>query len=372
MRVLLILTDGYGCPGGIARVNLDLIDSFCADTSVSKVVALARRTHARPEPINPKLDYDERASRGNLCFVTSLLRRVLVEGRYDLVVCTHLHLQPVAWLSARLCGAPSVLFFHGIEAWAVPRQALRRLAAKGADWYVAATALTLDRARRWLTIPDTRRIVAPFGVDLTRYVPGTVSAEVLEKYRLRDTVVLLSLGRLASGERYKGYDEILGILGRLRIAEPRLVYVIAGDGDDRSRLEAKARDLGIAAYVRFTGYVSEAEKLELYRAARAFVLAGWGEGFGLVLLEALACGVPVVASTLDGSFEAIKEGALGVAVDPHDPDALCAGILEALRRPSGQRLPGLGYFSREAFSHRIHDLIARIAGETYGRSVPQT
>ena len=372
MRVLLILTDGYGCPGGIARVNLDLIDSLCADMSVTKVVALARRTQARPEPINAKLDYDTRASQGDFRYVARLLRRVLGEGGYDLVICTHLHLQPLAWLSARLCGAPSVLFLHGIEAWSMPRQILRRLAAKGADWYVAATAVTIDRARRWLRIPDARRIVAPFGVDLARYIPGPVSGELLQKYRLRDSVVLLSLGRLASGERYKGYDEVLGIVGRLRTAETRLVYVIAGDGDDRARLEAKARDLGIADYVRFTGHVSEAEKLELYRAARAFVLAGWGEGFGLVLLEALACGVPVVASTLDGSFEAIKEGALGIAVDPHDPDALCAGILDALRRPCGQRIPGLDYFSREAFDRRIHDLVGQIAGTPYPRSVPQT
>jgi phosphatidyl-myo-inositol dimannoside synthase len=372
MRILLILTDGYGCPGGIARVNLDLIDSLCADPAVTQVVALARQTQSIPEAVPGKLDYDHRASHGSLRYLMRLVRRMSRERRYDLVICTHLHLQPLAWLSARLCSAPSVLLLHGIEAWSAPRQALRRLAAKSADWYVAATALTFERARRWLRMPEARCMVVPFGVDLARYTPGPRGADVLEKYGLRDAVVLLSLGRLAVGERYKGYDEILGILGRLRAEEPRLVYVVAGDGDDRPRLEAKAHALGIAEHVRFTGHVSESEKLDLYRAARAFALAGWGEGFGLVLLEALACGVPVVASTLDGSFEAIKRGALGVAVDPHDPSALCAGILEALRRPCGQRVLGLDYFSREAFGRRIHDLIVQIAGTTCRRSVPQT
>ena len=319
-----------------------------------------------------KLAYDERASQGNLHYVARLLRWMLSDRGFDLVICTHLHLQPLAWLCARLCGAPSVLFLHGIEAWSAPRHVMRRLAAKGADWYVAATTLTIVRARSWLRISDARSIVAPFGVDLARYMPGPASADILEKYRLRDAVVLLSLGRLAVGERYKGFDEVLAVLARLRAAEPRLAYVIAGDGDDRPRLEAKARDLGIADHVRFTGHVAETEKLELYRAAGAFVLAGWGEGFGLVLLEALACGVPVVASILDGSFEAVKKGALGLAVDPHDPDALCAGILEALRRTSGQRVLGLEYFSREAFGQRIHDLIVQIVGTGYRRSVPQT
>lgn len=372
MRILLLLTDGYGCPGGIGQVNLDLIETLCADPSVSEVVAVPRRTLARPVSLPAKLIYDEPASRGDLSYVACLVRRLLKGHGFDLVLCTHLNLQSLASLSARLCGAPSALFLHGIEAWNAPRQAVRRLAANTADWYIAATEMTLARARTWLRIPESRGIVAPFGVDLARYSPGPASAEILDKYCLRDAVVLLSLGRLAASERYKGYDEILGILGRLRAVEPRLVYVVVGDGDDRARLEAKARDLGHADDVRFTGRVSESEKVELYRIARVFALAGWGEGFGLVLLEALACGVPVVASKLDGSYEAIKQGTLGVAVDPRDPDALYTGILEALGRSVGQRPVGLEYFSREAFGRRIHDMIAQISGVSYRRSVVQT
>jgi glycosyltransferase involved in cell wall biosynthesis len=178
----------------------------------------------------------------------------------------------------------------------------------------------------------------------------------------------LTLGRLAAAERYKGYDEILEILSQLRSVERRLIYVIAGDGDDRVRLQSKALALGVADQVRFTGWVSEDEKVELYRAARAFALAGRGEGFGIVLLEALACGVPVVASTLDGSFEAIKNGQLGIAVDPRDPLSLRDGILEALRRPVGVRLPGLEYFSREEFRERVRNAVLRMVEP--GRRIP--
>lgn len=373
MRILLILTDGYGCPGGIARVNLDLFETLCADPLVSEVVAVPRRTLAYPEPLPAKLVYEEAASgKGKIRYAARLLRRLLTDRSFDLILCTHLHLQPFATLSARLCGAPSALFLHGIEAWSAPRQVIRRVAANTADWYLSSTEMTLQRARTWLRIPESRTVVAPFGVDLARYSPGPASAEILDKYGLREKVVVLSLGRLAATERYKGCDEIISILGRLRETEPRLVYVIAGEGDDRARLEAKARDLGVAENVCFTGHISESEKVELYRIARAFALAGWGEGFGLVLLEALACGVPVLASTLDGTYEAIKRGALGVAVDPHDANALCAGILETLRRPAGQRLLGLEYFSHEAFGQRVHDMIVRVAGVGYGRSVPQT
>ena len=89
---------------------------------------------------------------------------------------------------------------------------------------------------------------------------------------------------------------------------PDVAYLIAGDGDDRARLEKKAAALGVADRVVFAGYVPEEEKADHYRLADAFVMPGRGEGFGIVYLEALACGVPVVASSLDASREAVRDG----------------------------------------------------------------
>jgi phosphatidyl-myo-inositol dimannoside synthase len=368
MRILLLLTDGYGCPGGIARVNLDLIDALSGCPAVEEIVVLPRRSMGRPDVSSAKLVYDDRASRGVPHYLARCARWMLMGRRFDLVICTHVNLQPLAWVASRANVAPSALFLHGIEAWVAPRNWLSRLTVGGAHWYLAATELTLGRARSWLRIPRSQSITLPFCVDLARFTPGHASAAVIEKYRLDGAIVLLTLGRLAAAERYKGYDEILEILSQLRSVERRLIYVIAGDGDDRVRLQSKALALGVADQVRFTGWVSEDEKVELYRAARAFALAGRGEGFGIVLLEALACGVPVVASTLDGSFEAIKNGQLGIVVDPRDPLSLRDGILEALRRPVGVRLPGLEYFSREEFRERVRNAVLRMVEP--GRRIP--
>jgi glycosyltransferase involved in cell wall biosynthesis len=85
---------------------------------------------------------------------------------------------------------------------------------------------------------------------------------------------------------------------------------------DRRCLQEKARSLGVHGRVVFAGYVPESEKADHYRLADAYVMPGRGEGFGIVYLEALACGVPVVASEVDGSREAVREGALGILVDP--------------------------------------------------------
>ncbi len=110
----------------------------------------------------------------------------------------------------------------------------------------------------------------------------------------------------------------------------------------------------------FAGFIPESEKTEHYRLADAYVMPGWGEGFGFVYLEAMACGIPALGSKLDGSREALRDGDLGILVDPHDRDDLWQGILEVLKRPRGVIPPGLSYFSLENFNRRCHDILRQI------------
>jgi glycosyltransferase involved in cell wall biosynthesis len=162
-----------------------------------------------------------------------------------------------------------------------------------------------------------------------------------------------------SKERQKGFDEVIEALPRLATQIPAITYVIAGDGPDRPRLESKANALGVINRVVFTGMVSDSEKTDHYRLADAFVMPSRGEGFGIVLLEAMACGIPTVASILDGSKEALRDGLLGTLVDPRDPHDVERGVLKALKGPRG--IPkGLEYFSSESYERRVHDFIEDI------------
>ncbi len=138
--------------------------------------------------------------------------------------------------------------------------------------------------------------------------------------------------------------------------EPGLVFLVAGDGDDRSRLEAKAKVLGVADSVKFAGYVPEPEKIAHYRLVDAFVMPGRCEGFGIVYLEAKARGVSVIANTLDGSREAVRFGRLGQMVNPYDRVALATAIVNALNYPKGVQ-EGLEYFSFANFQSRLYALV---------------
>src|SRR5205085_1990385 len=128
--------------------------------------------------------------------------------------------------------------------------------------------------------------------------------------------VILTVGRLVAQERCKGFDEVIEIMPQLVKRFPYIKYLIVGDGSDRSRLEAKAEALGVRDSVVFTGYIPESEKVAHYNLADVYVMPSHGEGFGIVLLEAAACGVPVVGSRGDGSREALLGGRLGSLVDP--------------------------------------------------------
>jgi glycosyltransferase involved in cell wall biosynthesis len=216
---------------------------------------------------------------------------------------------------------------------------------------VTVSDVTRQRYARRVGLQPENGVVVPNSVDTSAYGDGSKRKDLLDRYGLANRTVLMTLARLDPGERYKGVDEVMEALPTLTDTHPDIAYLICGSGGDRERLEAKAGALGVSDRVVFAGYVPEEEKADHYRLADAFVMPGWGEGFGIVYLEALACGVPVVASSADASQEAVRNGELGVVVDPHDPTSVVEGIRDALARPKG--VPqGLDTFSHERFAER--------------------
>ena len=175
-----------------------------------------------------------------------------------------------------------------------------------------------------------RTFILPNCVDLDHFRPQRRDLNLARRYGVQTSKVMLTMGRLAAQERYKGCDEVIELMPRLLARFPNLKYLIVGDGDDRPRLQAKVAALGVADSVVFTGHISEREKIAHYNLADVYVMPSTGEGFGIVLIEAAACGVPVVGSRMDGSREALLDGRLGRLVDPANQDELHAAISAVL------------------------------------------
>ena len=360
MRILVLLTDGFGSQGGIAKFNRDLLGALCAHPACVEVVALPRLMPEAPGPLPKKLTCDTSGVGGKIPYLRAVMSAMLHRGSFDLLVCGHINLVSLAASLRWRVRGPMVLNIHGVEAWRPPSRRLDRWQAGQVDAFLTVTELTKQRFIAWSHLGEALGHLLPNSIDKSGFGPGDPKPELARRYGLEQRTVVMTLARLSADERYKGVDEVLEAIPDLARGIPNLSYLICGDGTDRARLEAKAAQLGIRDRVVFTGRIPEETKADHYRLAHAFVMPGWGEGFGIVYLEALACGIPVLASAVDGSREAVRNGELGVLVDPREPGAVRDGIKQVLARPRGVVPPGLDYFSIENFTRRTHQIVNQL------------
>lgn len=353
MRILLLTTDAYGGHGGIALYNRDIAEALAEIPEVEEVTVIPRNMPLAPEPLPKKIRFLQEAAGGKSRYIRTAMREARKD--YDLVICGHINLLPLAALLNLSIRTPLALMVYGIDVWQSPyRLAQQWLATVDAVWSISA--ITRDRMNTWAKLPKSKYALLPNAIHLERYGLGEKRSDLLARYKLEGNKLIMTLARLPGAERYKGVDEVLEIMPSLLEKEPTLKYLVAGDGDDRPRLQAKAQSLGLADRVIFTGMVKEVDKADLFRLADVFVMPGRGEGFGFVFLEALACGVPAVGSKVDGSREALRDGMLGELVDPTDHASIIQGILRALTKPIVIP-PGLSYFAWPAFAQRVADAV---------------
>ena len=361
MRVLMLAIEAFGGLGGIAKFNRDLVGALAARPDCTEIVVVPRLLRLGAQAVPDKVVQDGRAIGGKARFVLRCLRWLVFGGRFDMIICGHLNLLPFAALWRLRATVPILLAVHGIDAWQpTPRRLVNRL-IRQVSHVVAVSELTRRRFTAWARVDPAQGFILPPCIDIDRFGPGPKPPALVSRYGLAGKRVILLLGRMEADERLKGFDELIEALGGLVAADPSLVCVFAGDGGDRDRLRRLADECGVGDHVIFTGMVPEAEKADHFRLADAFVMPSRGEGFGIVLLEALACGIPVVASRLDGGREALRDGEMGILVDPDDPEELKQGITEALARPRGVVPEGLAHFSFERFEQGCHRILDRIS-----------
>lgn len=250
--------------------------------------------------------------------------------RPDLVISGHLHFAPAARMLNRLLGVPYWVVVYGMEAWDVTRPALRR-ALRDAELVVSISHHTRDRLLREQRLDPGRVVVLPCTVDAEAFRPAPRPAALLRRHGLDPgQPVILTVARLAGTERYKGYDQVLEALPRIRRAIPDVRYVLVGEGDDRPRIERRIRELGLEGCVTLAGFVPDAELADYYNLCDVFAMPSAREGFGIVYLEALACGKPTLGGNGDGARDALRDGELGVLADPHDVPALARTLIAML------------------------------------------
>jgi len=250
-----------------------------------------------------------------------------------LVLAGHPNLAPVARLMK--FAAPrmkSIVCTHGIEVWE-PMPWMRRSALQKANLVLAPSRYTANHVEADQGVAAARLRVLPWALDPqfeALVVNATKSGVPAEFPKGR---VILTVGRWLTTERYKGMDTLITALPKLLTQWPELQLVAVGEGDDRDWLEDLAKEHGVRMHVHFLSGLSYAQLSACYAACEVFALPSRGEGFGLVYLEAMACGKPVIGGAHGGAPEVIEDGVTGYLVQHGDAVQLATSIETLLANP---------------------------------------
>lgn len=373
-RKVLIVANEWSRNGGLEIVTQDIARTF-AELGWNVTVVPAGGT-GKSETLSNGVQLKWLPPRGRVAqslwcrylrwiVLPYFIKRHLKDG--GLLIFGHVRLLP---LIDRLPESPKIsrwVWTHGVDAWGkTVRHWMPRL--NQLDNIVAVSEYTAGHERQ--EGAATRVSVVLNSIDTERFTPTTTP----EKIR-RDEILICS--RLCAAEKYKGHEVLFEALP---IAEKllgrRLKLRIIGTGDDELRLRQRAKELNVAERVLFCGRVTDEELLEAYRHCGVFAMPSraeyrpdtddWaGEGFGLVYVEAEACGRPVVASSEGGAPETILHERTGLLADPRCPRANAEAIARILSDDAwadelgrAGRAHAVEHFSFESFKRRIREAAA--------------
>jgi len=266
----------------------------------------------------------------------------LVKQNRNLVLhCGHVNAAVAARKLKRRYGTPYLLWTHALEIMDEWLRASILPAMLDADLVTTNSEFTSAFVAS-NGVPQSRIVKIRRGADPTHFRPGLDCRELAQRLGVSGRPTLLTVARIVKANRYKGHDVVLRALATVKRAVPKVAYVIVGEGDDLDYLDRLARECGVRENVIFAGRVSDEELPLLYNVCDAFIMCSredrtrrgiLAEGFGLALLEASACGKPVIAGRSGGVPDAVQDGITGLLVNPVDSEAVAAAIIQVLREP---------------------------------------
>jgi phosphatidylinositol alpha-1,6-mannosyltransferase len=355
MKILILATDAYGGYGGIAQYNRDFIAALSSNTDVERTEVLVRAGSAPFGDIPSKtVQFPPRQSKVAYALV-AIYRAIRM--RPDVIVSGHLYCGPLAAALAKLIGARLISQLHGTEVWSqlsckhlVPLEQSDVVLCVSRDTRQRLINQTLNLYDRAIVVSNT------FGdhfAEGDRFLAR-------QRFGLTKERAIVTVARLDGRDGYKGHDRIINLLPALsRATSDPVVYLIAGVGEDRERLERLAHSLNVGNLVRFLGKVSDVDMPDLYRASDLFALPSTGEGFGIAFIEAMACGTPAIGLAVGGAPDALGDGELGHCVRPADFNLAFFNAIELSR----ERDPTLSRrvnerFGRVVFNARLRDILS--------------
>jgi glycosyltransferase involved in cell wall biosynthesis len=334
MKIHLWVPDFASATGGIQSISQFITRAAREIYPDASISVFSKNDTSYPDPNTACLDsfvpfgwWPERFR--TAAFAASLFRAGIRE-RPNVIFTTHAHFTPAAIALKRFRAFQLIAIGYGTDVWDIGSANLKN-ALRRADRLLAISNFTRQKMAGELNIDSSAISLFWCTFDQEKFIPGPKPHFLLKRYNLRsDQPVILTIGRLAANEQYKGYDQALRALPAIKQRFPNVRYIIGGRGGDRPRIESLAKELGVGENVILSGFIPEHELVSHYNLCDVFAMPSKGEGFGIVFLEALSCGKPVIAGNKDGSVDAVLNGQLGLLVDPDSVDEIAAAIIAVI------------------------------------------
>lgn len=360
IKVRFIALSIFSQQGGIEKFNRAFIHACAKVLPENKFSFLASALYDKTNQEDLRYVNNVVFKPGNAGKYSFVLKNI-VQGLWsNYVVLGHLNLAFIGFLIKLLSPSTKVwIVCHGIEVFK-PLRGIKLKLLHRADRVLAVSRYTKNQLINIQQVHASKIQVFPNTIDPFFSLPDQFErpAYLMERYGIQsDQKVLYTLTRLNSQEGYKGYDTVIEVLGALKKEGVRLKYLIAGKSDmkEEQRIRRLIAEWKLEDSVNLIGFLPDAELVDHFLLADLFVMPSKGEGFGIVFIEAMACGLPVLAGNKDGSTEALQFGQLGTLVDPDDKEEIKHQIMEILKKQKdGQQLQSdmLAYFSFEEFQKR--------------------
>jgi len=369
-RVLVLAVDPFGV-GGIerfTRVFLLCLEELFGPDEVGLVSLGSLRSHDPGCRILHAGTSRRLGFRKKVGYLAASLRAAHRWREGLVIVACHCSLAPVAWLCRFVTGAPYLVWCYGKEVWRTPSRSVH-LGVGRADVAIAISEFTATAVAEHFR-PKVLRIINP--CVFPPFV-GTGATGSGEKADVAVRPRVITVARLDAGDSYKGVDTLVCGWPRVLDRVPEAELLVVGEGSARAELERLARQVGVEGRVRFLGRLSDPDLCRAYRSADVFAMPGraelgpraYGEGFGIVFVEAAAIGLPVVAGRAGGAPEAMVEGVTGLLVDPLDPEDVAGAVCRLLLDPSLARRMGAAGMrvAAERFSYPVfRDKVGHLLG----------
>jgi glycosyltransferase involved in cell wall biosynthesis len=289
--------------------------------------------------------------------------------RADVIILSHVNIALLGILIKILNPKCRVwMVAHGIEVWRPLTFAKKMFVRRFCDKFICVSNYTKSQMVRWHQVDPEKCVVLNNVVDPFIKHPDEFEKPeyLLNRYSLTpENQVIFTLTRLASSEQYKGYEQVIKAVSRLKERFPKIKYLLSGqyDSTEETRIKELISACQVEEQVILTGFLNEKELADYFLLADLFVLPSRKEGFGIVFIEALACGLPVICGNADGSVDAIRNGELGTAINVNDLDELEKTIATYLETPLTVEARAelqrrcLGYFNEVDYRKKLLRLI---------------